>query len=159
MIYAVDVNSGRLRILKETAKLHQVDGVVTTVHADLRTLTVRYIILMLYWTQLYFISYWFPFVFPRRIADHSKVTKFCWTLRALDLVFFQRWLSQISNVCSLSLFSHNYSMHFHFLVCLICFYSWAFKESRPTLEQEAGGYGTTEEITRWAPGCCIQVKP
>ncbi|XP_057440989.1 uncharacterized protein LOC130732981 isoform X2 [Lotus japonicus] len=39
MIYAVDVNSGRLRILKETAKLHQVDGVVTTVHADLRTLT------------------------------------------------------------------------------------------------------------------------
>ncbi|CAJ2633734.1 unnamed protein product [Trifolium pratense] len=39
MVYAVDVNSGRLRILKETAKLHQVDGVVTTVHADLRTLT------------------------------------------------------------------------------------------------------------------------
>jgi tRNA G37 N-methylase Trm5 len=44
MVYAVDVNSGRLRILKETAKLHQVDGVVTTVHADLRTLTVCYII-------------------------------------------------------------------------------------------------------------------
>lgn len=40
MVYAVDVNSGRLRILIETAKLHQVDGVVTTVHADLRTLTV-----------------------------------------------------------------------------------------------------------------------
>ncbi|XP_058745009.1 uncharacterized protein LOC131617772 [Vicia villosa] len=39
MVYAIDVNSGRLRILKETAKLHQVDGVVTTVHADLRTLT------------------------------------------------------------------------------------------------------------------------
>lgn len=44
MVYAIDVNSGRLRILKETAKLHQVDGVVTTVHADLRTLTVCYII-------------------------------------------------------------------------------------------------------------------
>ncbi|GAU28304.1 hypothetical protein TSUD_256320 [Trifolium subterraneum] len=39
MVYAVDINSGRLRILKETAKLHQVDGVVTTVHADLRILT------------------------------------------------------------------------------------------------------------------------
>lgn len=39
MVFAVDVNRGRLRILKETAKLHQVDGVITTVHADLRTLT------------------------------------------------------------------------------------------------------------------------
>ncbi|XP_004491518.1 uncharacterized protein [Cicer arietinum] len=39
MVFAVDVNRGRLRILKETAKLHQVDGVVTTIHADLRTLT------------------------------------------------------------------------------------------------------------------------
>ncbi|KAI4307856.1 hypothetical protein L6164_030991 [Bauhinia variegata] len=38
-IFAVDVNSGRLRILKETAKLHQVDGVIATIHADLRTLT------------------------------------------------------------------------------------------------------------------------
>lgn len=44
MVYAIDVNRGRLRILKETAKLHQVDGVVTTVHADLRTLTVCYIV-------------------------------------------------------------------------------------------------------------------
>ncbi|XP_057725540.1 uncharacterized protein LOC130941152 [Arachis stenosperma] len=39
LVFAVDVNRGRLRILKETAKLHQVDGVVTTVHADLRVLT------------------------------------------------------------------------------------------------------------------------
>ncbi|XP_027329619.1 uncharacterized protein LOC113846023 isoform X2 [Abrus precatorius] len=39
MVFAVDVNRGRLRILKETAKLHQVDGVVTTIHTDLRTLT------------------------------------------------------------------------------------------------------------------------
>ncbi|KAL2316640.1 hypothetical protein Fmac_030516 [Flemingia macrophylla] len=38
-VFAVDVNSGRLRILKETAKLHQVDGVITVIHADLRTLT------------------------------------------------------------------------------------------------------------------------
>ncbi|KAL9316750.1 hypothetical protein ACSQ67_017751 [Phaseolus vulgaris] len=38
-VFAVDVNSGRLRILKETAKLHQVDGVITAIHADLRTLT------------------------------------------------------------------------------------------------------------------------
>ncbi|RYR45308.1 hypothetical protein Ahy_A07g031144 isoform D [Arachis hypogaea] len=39
LVFAVDVNRGRLRILKETAKLHQLDGVVTTVHADLRVLT------------------------------------------------------------------------------------------------------------------------
>ncbi|KAK7299927.1 hypothetical protein RJT34_10756 [Clitoria ternatea] len=39
MVFAIDVNRGRLRILKETAKLHQVDDVVTTIHADLRTLT------------------------------------------------------------------------------------------------------------------------
>ncbi|KAJ1410802.1 SAM-dependent methyltransferase RsmB/NOP2-type [Sesbania bispinosa] len=39
MIFAIDVNRGRLRILKETAKLHQVDGVVTTIHSDLRSLT------------------------------------------------------------------------------------------------------------------------
>lgn len=36
MISAIDVNRGRLRILQETAKVHQVDGVITTVHADLR---------------------------------------------------------------------------------------------------------------------------
>ncbi|KAK4398629.1 putative ribosomal RNA small subunit methyltransferase B [Sesamum angolense] len=34
-IYAIDVNKGRLRILKETAKLHEVNNVVT-IHADLR---------------------------------------------------------------------------------------------------------------------------
>lgn len=39
-VFAIDVNSGRLRILKETAKLHQVDGVITAIHADLRTLPV-----------------------------------------------------------------------------------------------------------------------
>ncbi|KAK4275305.1 hypothetical protein QN277_018412 [Acacia crassicarpa] len=38
MVYAVDVNRGRLRILKEAAKTHQVDGVITTIHADLREL-------------------------------------------------------------------------------------------------------------------------
>ncbi|EXB36052.1 Ribosomal RNA small subunit methyltransferase B [Morus notabilis] len=46
MISAIDINKGRLRILKETAKLHQVDGVVTTISADLRifseTNTVKY---------------------------------------------------------------------------------------------------------------------
>ncbi|KAK6934611.1 NusB/RsmB/TIM44 [Dillenia turbinata] len=46
MISAVDVNKGRLRILKEAAKLQQVDNVITTVHADLRALvennSVRY---------------------------------------------------------------------------------------------------------------------
>ncbi|KAK7386012.1 hypothetical protein VNO78_32055 [Psophocarpus tetragonolobus] len=38
-VFAVDINSGRLRILKETAKLHQVDDVITAIHADLRSLT------------------------------------------------------------------------------------------------------------------------
>ncbi|XP_028785448.1 uncharacterized protein LOC114741361 isoform X1 [Neltuma alba] len=38
MVFAIDVNRGRLRILKETAKLHQVDGVITAIHADLREL-------------------------------------------------------------------------------------------------------------------------
>ncbi|KAF8410874.1 hypothetical protein HHK36_003411 [Tetracentron sinense] len=37
MVSAIDINKGRLRILKETAKLLQVDDVVNTVHADLRT--------------------------------------------------------------------------------------------------------------------------
>ncbi|GAB2279809.1 hypothetical protein Dimus_014448 [Dionaea muscipula] len=36
MISAVDINKGRLRILEETAKLQQVDNVITTVHSDLR---------------------------------------------------------------------------------------------------------------------------
>lgn len=37
-ICAIDVNKGRLRILKETAKLHEVDQIITTIHADLRAL-------------------------------------------------------------------------------------------------------------------------
>ncbi|KAG5546730.1 hypothetical protein RHGRI_018789 [Rhododendron griersonianum] len=36
-ISAIDINKGRLRILKEAAKLQNVDNVVTTVDADLRT--------------------------------------------------------------------------------------------------------------------------
>ncbi|GAV68829.1 NusB domain-containing protein/Nol1_Nop2_Fmu domain-containing protein [Cephalotus follicularis] len=36
MVSAIDINKGRLKILRETAKMHQVDGVVTTIHADLR---------------------------------------------------------------------------------------------------------------------------
>nr|GLL22509.1 uncharacterized protein LOC109187232 isoform X1 [Ipomoea trifida] len=36
MVFAVDINKGRLRILKETARLHETIDVITTVHADLR---------------------------------------------------------------------------------------------------------------------------
>ncbi|KAH9604923.1 hypothetical protein KSS87_015354 [Heliosperma pusillum] len=36
MISAVDINKGRLRILKETAELQNLDNVITCVHADLR---------------------------------------------------------------------------------------------------------------------------
>lgn len=42
MVSAIDINEGRLRIVKETAKLHQVDSVITTIHADLRTFAVNY---------------------------------------------------------------------------------------------------------------------
>jgi len=96
MVYAVDVNSGRLRILKETAKLHQVDGVVTTVHADLRTLTVCYIIpysmSIKLCNCLFLISFFNLFLIClfRRTVNHLRVTKFCWTHHAQDLVFFQR---------------------------------------------------------------------
>lgn len=36
MVSAIDTNEGRLRILKETAKLLEVADVITTVHSDLR---------------------------------------------------------------------------------------------------------------------------
>ncbi|KAG6474571.1 hypothetical protein ZIOFF_068509 [Zingiber officinale] len=36
MILAIDINKGRLRILKETSRLHNVHNVVTTTNADLR---------------------------------------------------------------------------------------------------------------------------
>ncbi|KAF6153795.1 hypothetical protein GIB67_001028 [Kingdonia uniflora] len=36
MVSAIDINEGRLRILKETAKLHGVHDVITSIHADLR---------------------------------------------------------------------------------------------------------------------------
>ncbi|GMP65005.1 hypothetical protein CsSME_00025988 [Camellia sinensis var. sinensis] len=36
VVSAIDINKGRLRILKEAAKLQQVDDVITTIHADLR---------------------------------------------------------------------------------------------------------------------------
>lgn len=42
LIYAIDINKGRLRILNETAKLHQVNSVINTIHADLRIFAVRY---------------------------------------------------------------------------------------------------------------------
>eukprot|EP00257_Ricinus_communis_P018331 XP_015577031.1 uncharacterized protein LOC8286857 isoform X2 [Ricinus communis] len=42
MVYAIDINKGRLRILQETAKLHQIDGVITAVPSDLRVLAENY---------------------------------------------------------------------------------------------------------------------
>lgn len=91
MVFAVDVNRGRLRILKEAAKSHQVDGVITTIHADLRTLTVchiiSYVILNSGSAIVYFLSV--SFVFPRTV-NHLRVAKFCWMLHAQDLVFFRR---------------------------------------------------------------------
>lgn len=42
MVSAIDINKGRLRILEETAKLQNVDDVVTAIHADLRNFSVSY---------------------------------------------------------------------------------------------------------------------
>uniref|UniRef100_A0A7N0RFK5 16S rRNA (cytosine(967)-C(5))-methyltransferase n=1 Tax=Kalanchoe fedtschenkoi TaxID=63787 RepID=A0A7N0RFK5_KALFE len=42
MIFAIDINEGRLRILKETAELQKVNSVITTVHADLRALQEKH---------------------------------------------------------------------------------------------------------------------
>ncbi|XP_058112518.1 uncharacterized protein LOC131255735 isoform X2 [Magnolia sinica] len=43
MVYAIDVNKGRLRILEETAKSHNVNDVITVVHADLHIFSVSYL--------------------------------------------------------------------------------------------------------------------
>ena len=42
MVSAIDLNKGRLRIFEETAKLQNVDDIVTAVHADLRNFSVSY---------------------------------------------------------------------------------------------------------------------
>ncbi|KAJ8754959.1 hypothetical protein K2173_015471 [Erythroxylum novogranatense] len=42
IVYAIDINKGRLRILKEAAKLQQVDSVITTIPSDLRNLAENY---------------------------------------------------------------------------------------------------------------------
>eukprot|EP00268_Persea_americana_P038720 TRINITY_DN3831_c0_g1_i6.p1 TRINITY_DN3831_c0_g1~~TRINITY_DN3831_c0_g1_i6.p1 ORF type:complete len:179 (+),score=45.21 TRINITY_DN3831_c0_g1_i6:2264-2800(+) len=41
MVSAIDINKGRLRILEETAKLQNLDDVVTAVHADLRNFSAK----------------------------------------------------------------------------------------------------------------------
>ncbi|KMZ72219.1 hypothetical protein ZOSMA_169G00090 [Zostera marina] len=40
MIYALDINKGRLRILEETAKLQNLDDVITTMAANVRNFVV-----------------------------------------------------------------------------------------------------------------------
>lgn len=40
MVYAIDVNEGRLRILKEAAQLQDLAGVITAIHSDLRSYSV-----------------------------------------------------------------------------------------------------------------------
>lgn len=57
MVTAVDINIGRLRILKETAVLHQVQNVVTTVHSDLRKFAVRIFIPFLLFSFLVLYNY------------------------------------------------------------------------------------------------------
>lgn len=166
MVYAIDVNRGRLRILKETAKLHQVDGVVTTVHADLRTLTVCYIVPILcsilnsaiVLSYICHFSFFLIFVFPRTV-NHLRVTKFCWTHRAQGLAFFQRWFVLII-LCLLIVVVFTWLSNVFFFSCLLtCSYHLAFEESGLTLEQKSGRYGRIEAITGWTPRCSIHVNP
>ncbi|XP_020600259.1 uncharacterized protein LOC110039510 [Phalaenopsis equestris] len=42
-IWAIDLNKARLRVLKEASKLHSVDTVITTIHADLRLFCVNHL--------------------------------------------------------------------------------------------------------------------
>jgi hypothetical protein len=39
-IWALDVNKGRLRILKDSVKVHGLDDMITDIHADLRQYVV-----------------------------------------------------------------------------------------------------------------------
>lgn len=41
-IWALDINKGRLRILMEAAKLHNLDDMITDIHADLRLYAVSF---------------------------------------------------------------------------------------------------------------------
>jgi 16S rRNA (cytosine967-C5)-methyltransferase len=41
-IWALDINKGRLRILMEAAKCHNLDDIITDVHGDLRLYAVRF---------------------------------------------------------------------------------------------------------------------
>ncbi|KAI0511692.1 hypothetical protein KFK09_012324 [Dendrobium nobile] len=43
-IWAVDINKARLRVLKETSRIHNVDTVLTAIHADLRLFCVNHLI-------------------------------------------------------------------------------------------------------------------
>ncbi|XP_078163892.1 NOL1/NOP2/sun family protein / antitermination NusB domain-containing protein isoform X1 [Carex rostrata] len=44
MVYAIDVNEGRLRILKEAAQLQDLAGVITAIHSDLRSYSIRNVV-------------------------------------------------------------------------------------------------------------------
>ncbi|KAJ4811094.1 Ribosomal RNA small subunit methyltransferase B [Rhynchospora pubera] len=44
MVYAIDINEGRLRILRDAAKLQDLVGVITAIHSDLRAYSIRNIV-------------------------------------------------------------------------------------------------------------------
>lgn len=89
MVSAIDINGGRLRILRETAKLHQVNDVITTICADLRNFAVSYIFLSQYEEASSESSLTCNFCLSRKAA-HNNLTKFCWMLHVLVWVFCQR---------------------------------------------------------------------
>lgn len=59
-VHAIDINKGRLRILEETARLHNVDNVIKTVHADLRVFVVSNFFCLFFYgkTKLNSTVYW-----------------------------------------------------------------------------------------------------
>lgn len=68
MVVAIDVNKGRLRILKETSKLHNLDGVITAIHSDLRLYSVsnRYYLIRIHEETSKFTTWlvWMPLILP-----------------------------------------------------------------------------------------------
>lgn len=147
MVFAVDVNRGRLRILKETAKLHQVDGVVTTIHADLRTLTVCYISFLSYVVLNSTIVYFLSVFCVSKDGEPLKSNKVLLDAPCSGLGVLSKVV--VLNILCLDIvivFTLLFNV-FLFSCLLIYSYHLAFEESGLTLEQEAGGYRTIENIT------------
>lgn len=98
MVSAIDINKGRLRILKEAAMLHHVDNVITIIHADLRIFSVSF---HPWIEQLFFLTFdllllAFLIFYFRKIIPWN-VIKFYWMLHVLDWAFSPRWFTDMNS--------------------------------------------------------------